>query len=274
MTNEELAVEIQQGNTRCVSLLWNQTEKLFVMLCNKWWTVRGERFTECGIMLDDLKQECYFVLIDAVAAYDSTTGYKFTTYIRYPMQNRFNALLGYRYGHRNVLNNCTSLDTPVTEDEDYSLLDAIPDPVSEQPFEQIDHNDYVAKLHSDLEAAMQRKLSEQQKNVICDYYYSGLSFADIGERQGVSADRVKTIFQTSRHRLQTDLELKQRYKNEILQDRLYKGTGLSAFKDRGMSAVEQSVEILDRLDTTLRELYGDELVDMAEKRHREIAYND
>lgn len=247
MTNEELAIKIQQGDTRSVSLLWDQTEKLFVMFCNKWWAVRGERFAKCGITLDDLKQECYFVLIDAVAAYDCAKGFKFTTYIHYHIQNRFNALLGYRWNRRREpLNSCMSLDTPVTEDEDYSLLDAIPDPVSEKPFEQVDQADYVAKLHSDLEAAMQRKLSEQQKNVICDYYYSGLSFAEIGERQGVSADRVKTILQTSRHRLQTDLELKQRYKNEILQDRLYKRTGLQAFRDSGMSSVEQYLEILER----------------------------
>lgn len=269
MTNEELAIKIQQGDTHCVSLLWDQTEKLFVMFCNKWWTVRGERFAECGIMLDDLKQECYFILIDAVAAYNSAKRYKFTTFIHYHMQNRFNALLGYcKNRRREPLNGSDSLDTPIPGTDDLQLSDLIPDPVSEKPFEQVDQADYVAKLHSDLEAAMQRKLSEQQKNVICDYYYSGLSFAEIGERQGVSADRVKTILQTSRHRLQTDLELKQRYKNEILQDRLYKGTGLSAFKDRGMSSVEQSVEILDRLDTTLRELYGDELVDLAEKQSK------
>lgn len=245
MTNEELAIEIQQGHTEYISELWDQTEKLFVSHCNSWWAKRGERFSDCGLTPDDLKQECYFILIDAVAAFDSSTGFKFTTYTRFPMQNRFNALLGYRYGHRNLLNHCISLDTPVTEDEDYSLLDAIPDSDSERPYEQIDHADYIARLHKDLEAAMDRKLSEQQKSILLDWYYFRSSFEDIMEKHGISAGRVRTILKTSRSRLRSDPELSKLYGNEILQDLIYKRTGLSYFKNSGMSSVEKSVEILD-----------------------------
>ena len=246
MTNEELAIEIQQGHTEYISELWDQTEKLFVMFCNKWWAVRGERFAECGITLDDLKQECYFVLIDTVAAYDSAKGYKFTSFIKYHMQNRFNALLGYcKNRRREPLNSCTSLDTPITEDEDYSLLDAIPDSDSERPYEQIDHADYIAKLHKDLEAAMNRKLSEQQKSILLDWYYFRSPFEDIMEKHGLSAGRVRTILRTSCNRLGSDPELRKLYGNEILQDLLYKRTGLSYFKNSGMSSVEKAVEILD-----------------------------
>ncbi len=264
MTNEELAIEIQQGHTELITELWEKTEKLFVTLCNKWWTIRGERFTECGVTQEDLMQECYFVLIDAVAAYDSGSGYKFTTYIHYPMQSRFNALLGYRNQRRKPLNGSSSIDTPIDGTDDLLLSDAIPDPVSEEPFEQIDHADYVTKLHIDLDTAMQRKLDEQQRNIVYDYYYSAVPKTEIAEKYGISVDKVYRILSNSHNRLSRDLVLRQRYGNEILQNTLYRGTGLSAFKDRGMSAVERSVEILDRFDATPCELYGDELIDTLE----------
>lgn len=252
MSNEELAATIQEGHTELISQLWENTEKLFIMLCNKWWAVRGERFVQCGLSFDDLMQECYFVLIDATAAYDSGSGYRFTTYIHYPMQNRFNALLGYRRGHRRPLNDCRTLNSTETEDEEFELLDIIPDPDSKKPFEQVEHADFISRLHVDLDAAMQRKLNEQQRNVIYDFYYAAVPKSEIADRYGITSDRVKTILQTSRSRLRSDLVLRQRYRNEILQDSLYKGTGLNAFRYSGVSAVEKTFEILEKRDAAMK----------------------
>ena len=246
MSNEELAAAIQEGHTELISQLWENTEKLFTLLCNRWWAVRGERFVQCGLSFDDLMQECYFVLIDATAAYDSSSGYQFTTYIHYPMQNRFNALLGYRRGRRSPLDDCKTLNSTETEDEDIELLDIIPDPDSEKPFEQIDHADYVSRLHVDLDAAMQRKLNDQQRNVIFDYYYAAVPKSEIAEKYGISVDKVYSVLRNSRIGLANDPILRQRYGNELLQDSLYKGTGLNAFRYSGMSAVEKTFEILER----------------------------
>ena len=43
-----------------------------------------------------MKQEGYFAFLDAVQAYSPASGYRFTTYLHYPLQNRINALLGVR----------------------------------------------------------------------------------------------------------------------------------------------------------------------------------
>lgn len=249
MTNEELAAEIQQGSTELMPQLWENTRKLFFMLCNRWWSVHSERFVRCGFTPDDLMQECYFVLVDAVAAFDSGSGFKLSSYFHYPVQKRFNALLGYRRRRKEPLNACNSIDASLADvNDDFDLLDVIPDPDSDQPFEQIIHDDYTARLHIDLEAAMRRKLNEQQKNIVYDYYFTVLPVNIIGEKYGVTAAKVKSVLRASCDKLRCDSELRAKYRDEIMQDRLYKKTGLGAFKNAGMSAVERTVEIMETLD--------------------------
>lgn len=260
MSNEELAVAIQQGHTEYITQLWDNNQKLFNLLCNRWWTAHSERFTQCGLTQQDLMQECYFILIDAVAAYDSDSGFKFASYFRYPMQNRFNTLLGYRSRRGgNPLNNCYSLNAPVACDEDIEALETIPDP--KQPFDDILHADYVAQLHIDLEGAIKRKLTAQQQDILCDYYYSGLSKSAIAEKYGLTRAKVHDILKNSYGKMSNDLDLRQKYGNEILQDRLFKGTGFVAFKNNGMSSVERTIEIIERTETTIRKRCNDEWAD-------------
>ena len=244
MTNEEYAIAIKEGHTEYMGALWENIEKLLKLACGQWWKLYSERFTECGVTFDDLIQESFLVLSDAVAAFDSSTGYKLTTYLRFPMQNRFNAMLGYR--HRNPLNVSGSLNVPVGEDDDSEIIELTPDPYSGKPFERIEQDDFTAYWHAQLDGAMQRKLNKQQKDVVYDFYYARLPRAVIAEKHGLSLNEVRNILRTSLDDLRRDRELCQRYRDEILLDGLYKGTGLSTFRHSQMSTVERSVEHLER----------------------------
>lgn len=247
MTNEEYAIAIKEGHTKNIAALWDNVKHLLKLNCGQWWKLYSERFTECGVTFDDLLQESFLALVDAVAAFDVSTGYKLTTYLRYPIQNRFNALLGNRsYNRSNPLNSCTSLNILIGDDEDCELIDLTPDPYSEQPFLQTERDDYIAYWHSQLEGAMQRKLNKQQKDVVYDFYYARLPRAVIAEKHGLSLNEVRNILRTSLDNLRRDRELCQRYRDEILLDGLYKGTGLSTFRHSQMSTVERSVEHLER----------------------------
>lgn len=247
MTNEEYAAAIKDGHTEYIVPLWENTDNLLRLFCGRWWSRYSERFTRCGVTPEDLFQESYLALIDAVAAFDSSTGYKLTSYLRYPIQNRFNALLGFRSNNRsNPLNNCASLNDLIGDEEDCELMDLTPDPYSEQPFRETERDDYIAYWHGVLEDAMQRKLNRQQKELVYDFYYLRLPKAVIAEKHGLSLCEVQNILRKSLDSLRGDHELVQRYRDEILLDGLYKGTGAGAYRNSGMSTVERSVERLER----------------------------
>ena len=96
MTNEELAVIIKQGNTQLMERLYLQNKGVIYQYAYWYYTKYRTRCDSSGIVMDDLIQEGYFALCDAVQAYKPESGYKFLTFIKYPIQNRFNALVGYR----------------------------------------------------------------------------------------------------------------------------------------------------------------------------------
>ena len=256
MTNEEYAVAIRAGHTEYIAPLWENVEKLLRCFCVKWWSVYSERFTRYGVTQDDLMQESFFALRDAVAAYDSSSGYKLSTYLRYPIQNRFNALLGRRsYNRTNPLNDCGSLNALIGDDEDCELIELLPDPCSEQPFRDTERNDYIAYWHNELDKAMQRRLDKQQRDVVYDAYYARLPRSVIAEKHGLTLRDVHRILQKSLTELRRDHELWQRYRDEIIRDGLYKGTGLNAFRNSGMSSKERSVERIEQeLDRLSKDL--------------------
>lgn len=247
MTNEEYAAAIKAGRAEYITPLWDSVKHLLKLNCGQWWNVYAERFTQCGVTFNDLMQESFLALSDAVAAFDSSTGYKLTSYLRFPIQNRFNALLGKRSHNRsNPLNDCTSLNALIGDDEDTELSELIPDPCAEQSFCQTDRDDFIAYWHTQLENAMQRKLDRQQRDIVYDFYYARLQKAVIAEKHGLTLREVQHILRKSLDRLRRDPELIRRCRNDIIMDGLYKGTGLSAFKNSQMSAVERSVECIDQ----------------------------
>ena len=96
MTNEELAVIIKQGNTQLMERLYLQNKGVIYQYAYWYYTKYRARCDSSGVVMDDLIQEGYFALCDTVQAYKPESGYKFLAFIKYPIQNRFNALVGYR----------------------------------------------------------------------------------------------------------------------------------------------------------------------------------
>lgn len=87
MTNEELAILIQQGNKELCTQLWERVRKLIVMLIEKYtknWVLPND------IDKEDLLQCGYFVMLAAVKAYDPNKKYKFSSYLSYHVRNIVN----------------------------------------------------------------------------------------------------------------------------------------------------------------------------------------
>ena len=66
MTNEQLTLDIQNGNRAALSQLWEAVRPLLLSMAWKFYTRQGkERCAQRGVALEDLQQEAFFALCDA-----------------------------------------------------------------------------------------------------------------------------------------------------------------------------------------------------------------
>lgn len=246
MTNEELAERIQAGEKALFADLWKQTEKLFRSLCGQWWGLYSERFTERGVVFEDLMQVSFFALVDAVEAYDAEKGYKFTTYIHYPMRNRFNEALGFRNNKRDALNGSASLDAPLDSEEPdgATLGDTVADPAAGDDLQTVDEQGRVEQLRGALKYA-ERKCTANQRRVFRLFHYTKIDARRAAAICGVSVGGYYDLLRRAHRAMRRDERLQQ-LREEWIGARAYKRTGLSAYRQNGASSVELLVERIER----------------------------
>jgi len=187
MTNEELAVAIKAGSTDCIYPLWENIQRFVYQQSNRYFVTHYDICTSAGITIDDLIQEAFFALLEAVKAYDPATGYTFLTYMRYPLQNAYNNTCGIRTAKQrsDALNISCSINEPIGED-DLTIADTLVDNTATEEMETVVDDNYTKQLRSDLEACLSI-LPQSQRNVIKAHYFMGLSFDTIGKANGLTA---------------------------------------------------------------------------------------
>jgi RNA polymerase primary sigma factor len=86
-----------------------------------------------------------------------------------------------------------SVDTPISEGEDGTLLDVLENPNAEKTDGDLDH---TQSLKTEIDRSL-RTLTERQKEVICYFFGIGvdhpMSLEDIGERFNLTRERVRQI---------------------------------------------------------------------------------
>ena len=90
MTNEELAVMIQNGQTEAILPLWEQVERFVAKQANKWeqaWTTRRVEF-------EDLYQSGFIAMMKAARTYDPDKDVKFLTWMDYYIKTAFSYVAG------------------------------------------------------------------------------------------------------------------------------------------------------------------------------------
>ena len=160
MTNEELAIKIQGGEYACLPLLWEQIKLFMCHHCNRFYMFNEKACISAGVQLDDLQQESYFAMLEAVQAYNLDSGYRFMTFLNYPLKNILNTIVGYRTitQRKNTLNHAVSIEKPVTDD--LILGDTIPD--CHNNIKDFENRLYNEQLHNDLIECM-KSLSNEEK---------------------------------------------------------------------------------------------------------------
>lgn len=189
-------------------------------------------------------QEGYFALLDAVQAYNPDSGYKFITFMRYPLKNQFNEVLGFRTakGRKNTLNNAISLDKPTEGTEDIVLGDSVPDVRVEVEFDSIVDKDYQDRLHNDLWACID-DLPLDQQEVIIRHYYNDFMLTDIAFQTKKNYSMLRTIEQNALRKLRRDKRLKV-YREEVL-SRAYRSSFALWENTRTSSTERAAIDLCD-----------------------------
>lgn len=166
MTNEQLALNVQNGNRAALTELWGAVRPLLFSLAWRFYQRQGkERCASHGVTLEDLQQETFFALCDAVQAYKPEKGYQFTTYLSRATENRFRACMGIQ-GKGDALNHADRLERPIPGDEEgREQGDILPDEEAEAALLAVDDQEEQAHFHNVLEQAL-GELSVVQSAVV------------------------------------------------------------------------------------------------------------
>jgi RNA polymerase sporulation-specific sigma factor len=185
MYNEELALLVQQGDSEALPLLWEKTCQLITRMAKQYhYFLDGNKY---GVEIDDLIQEGYFALLNAVKYYKPEKGYAFTTYLTYTLKNAFKTAKRIRGGHnRDALNYATSLDMPVGEEGDNTMVDFITDETAEAAYDALIVEDIAQII-----LATARGLSNPNEwRIIFECVYLGRTFESMADELGVSPQAV------------------------------------------------------------------------------------
>lgn len=202
MTNEELAVKIRNGETALIETLWTQVRRFVYKEAGKWNRAFEGRN---GSTVDDFIQSAYPALLRAIAYFDPDKEQcnSFLTAFHFCLRTAFSEIAGVRTKKacKSPLDHSLSLNAPiVSDDEDFSLENLIEDEQAYQEFQSVEdqvlHEQLCAILYPMIE-----ELTPDQQEILFARYWEGLSCEEIGERGGVSRQRVHQIESAALQRL-------------------------------------------------------------------------
>lgn len=181
MTNEELAARAKDHEDLAVLELWEAVRRYVDMKAA--WYLRAADYNTFA-EFEDLVQDGFIAMLDAVELFDPERGTKFTTILGYTIRKRFAEEGGHRsekqQRSRAIL--CAdSLDAPLYQGEEDgdSIVDALPDPCGEYAFALVEYYDYRRYVRRLLYAALQ-SLTDIQRERIIQYYFNNMKMEDVG----------------------------------------------------------------------------------------------
>ena len=151
MNNEELAAMAQAGDREALLKLWTQVRRMVYQQAMRWAGVGGTT-------LEDLEQAGFIAMLRAVDSYDPSRGTKFSTHLFQRLRAELSAATGYNSKRSwfDPLQSAVSLDAPLTDEEDATLADFIPDPAAAAEMGSAEVRIGVAAILAELPEDQQR----------------------------------------------------------------------------------------------------------------------
>ena len=240
MTNEQLANQAQTGSRAALTELWGAVRPLLFSLAWKFYSRQGkERCSSHGVTLEDLQQECFFALYDAVGAFDEGKGYQFTTYLSRATENRFRACMGI-WGKRDPLNAADRLERPLPGEEERQQGDTIPDEQAQAALEAVDDAAQQEQLQAVLGEALEA-LPAPQGDVLRLRFACRKTRPETAQALGISPQEVRKEEQRALQ-LRRGKPAVLALRTDFLEGAAYHGTGWFSWYYEQGSVEERLVE--------------------------------
>lgn len=254
-TNAALATLAASGDSFALGQLWEINRGLLHKLFWRWFSSNKKLADAHGMTAEDFEQEGFFAVEYAAKTYCPEAG-SFSTWLGQAAQRQINqAMTG---DHRrtvivsdgkrrtvsaNPLNHCTSLDTPIDDEGgEITLGELQPDSAAANAMQAAEDVVYQEQLHAALEEAL-GKLSELERTVIQEKYYSGKTVRQISQEQGTTPGQINAANASAITKLRRNPRL-MLWREETIQRHAWHGTGFSAWSASG-SVEERTVEFMD-----------------------------
>lgn len=240
MTNEQLAWNVQNGNRAALTELWGAVRPLLFSLAWKFYQKQGkERCSSHGVTLEDLQQEAFFALCDAVQAYKPEKGYQLTTYLHYATENRFKACMGIQ-GKADALNHADRLERPLPGEEERQQGDTIPDEQAQAALEAVDDASQQEQLQAVLGEALEA-LPAPQGDVLRLRFACRKTRPETAQALGISPQEVRKAEQRALQLLRGKPAVLA-LRTDFLEGAAYHGTGWFSWYYEQGSVEERLVE--------------------------------
>lgn len=257
MTNEELVIEIKNGNNRLIDDLWAGVERFACLQANKYYISKKGRLDALGCTEDDLIQVSFFAVMDAIAGFDTERETTFLTYLGYHLQRHFANLACLRSSGQQKqasLNiNTRSFAEPVLNNsngEDITLGDTLSDMDAETDMYAFIEKAEQEQLKTDLSIAISN-LQSREATIITKHYFENVPVCKLADELGISNQRAQDLRRKALKTLRDDERVKKyvfQFKKKQLEDRYSRGFGYRQFKDMGMSSQEMYMIKLEELE--------------------------
>lgn len=151
MSNEELVALIQAGDRDRIVELWHQVRRMVYKQAARWAGLGGTT-------IEDLTQAGFIAMLRAVDSYDPSRGTKFSTHLFLRLRAELSAATGWssKTARLDPLQSAVSLDAPLTDEEDATLADFIPDPAAAAEMDGMEVRIGVAAILAELPEEQQR----------------------------------------------------------------------------------------------------------------------
>ena len=188
MSNEELAVAIRAGERDKLMELWGQVRRFALWRARRWARVGR------GVTVDDLEQEAFIALLDALERWREADG-PFLAIYNLRLKAAFTAATGRRTQRDRLdpLDRALSLDAPLNDDPDADTLEAVvEDPAGAAAIEEAEAHSDHQQLHGILGHAL-GALPAEQREVVRRRYYRGQTVAEIAAATGTPEKEVRKL---------------------------------------------------------------------------------
>lgn len=238
MSNEELAARIRDGEERYIKQLWLQVERFVSWKAFQYAQKLIRAGNPRGVTEEDLAQEGYFALLDAVRSHRPEEC-NFLTWLSWQLKKRFREAAGL-HGTGNQmepLDRSLSLDSAITGEDGeeapwYALIQDPQDAIAEAE-EQI----HYRQLQSAVRTAMEEELTERLRDVLRLRYWDNMTLEAAGASKGISANQVRQLEEKAIRILRRPENAKRL--RPFLDFDYYRGAGLGAFISSGMSVQDR-----------------------------------